>query len=98
MTGSGFSKRQLYTDDDDIIYSFKRCIGFNGINLGATKADLLDRGLIIHLEQIPEEKRRKIKDIWNDFNEIKPQLLGYIFDILVKVLKENRWHGIKRLS
>jgi Holliday junction resolvasome RuvABC ATP-dependent DNA helicase subunit len=32
VTGSGFSKRQLWTDDDDIIYSFKRCIGFNSIN------------------------------------------------------------------
>ena len=52
VTGSGFSKRELYTDDEDIIYNFKRCIGFNGINLGATKADLLDRGLIIELERI----------------------------------------------
>ena len=33
VTGSGFSKRQLYTDDEDIIYFFQRCIGFNGINL-----------------------------------------------------------------
>ena len=44
---AGFSKRQLYTDDDDIIYHFRRCIGFNGINLRATKADLLDRAIII---------------------------------------------------
>ena len=28
VTGSGFSKRQLYTDDDDIIYNFKRCPWF----------------------------------------------------------------------
>src|SRR5215212_285555 len=87
VTGSGFSKRQLYTDDDDIIYNFKRCIGFNGINLGATKADLLDRGLIIQLERIPKESRRKVEDIWSDFEKIKAQLLGYIFDILVKVLR-----------
>ena len=40
VTGSGFSKRVLYTDDDDFIYSLKRCVGFNGINLGATKADI----------------------------------------------------------
>lgn len=26
VTGSGFSKRELYTDDDDVIYNFKRCI------------------------------------------------------------------------
>jgi hypothetical protein len=95
VTGSGFSKRQLWTDDDDIIYSFKRCIGFNGINLGATKADLLDRGLIIQLERIPEEKRRKIEEIWKEFEKIKPQLLGYIFDILVQVIKKRKEGGIE---
>jgi hypothetical protein len=95
VTGSGFSKRQLYTDDDDIIYFFQRCIGFNGINLAATKADLLDRGMIIQPERIPKDKRRKIEDIWNDFKNLRPQLLGYIFDILVKVLQIKQKGGIK---
>ena len=95
VTGSGYSKRQLYTDDDDIIYFFQRCIGFNGINLAATKADLLDRGIIIQLERIAKEKRRKIEDIWNDFENLRPQLLGYIFDILVKVLQIKQKGGIK---
>ena len=57
VTGGGFSKRELYSDDNDIIYNFRRCIGFNGVNLAATKADLLDRGLIMQLERIPEDKR-----------------------------------------
>jgi hypothetical protein len=86
VTGSGFSKRQLWTDDDDVIYNFKRCIGFNGINLAATKADLLDRGLIIQLDYLPKGKRKKLKDIWYEFEQLRPQLLGYIFDILAKVL------------
>jgi hypothetical protein len=93
VTGSGFTKRQLYTDDDDIIYNFKRCIGFNGINLGATKADLLDRGLIIHLERIPKEKVRKLEDLWQDFDNKKSQLLGYILDVLVKVLQVKKSQG-----
>ncbi len=86
VTGSGFSKRVLYTDDDDFIYSLKRCVGFNGINLGATKADLLDRGLIIQLQRLGKDKWRKSADIWKEFEEIRPQLLGYILDIIVKVL------------
>jgi hypothetical protein len=53
----------------------------------ASKADLLDRGLIIALERIPEYNRRKIEDIVNEFDRLKPQLLGYIFDILVKILR-----------
>src|SRR5215831_19373918 len=86
VTGSGFSKRMLYSDDDDIIYNFKRCIGFNGINLAATKADLLDRGLIIQLSKISKDKRRENEEIWAEFEIIRPKLLGYIFDILVKIL------------
>lgn len=93
VTGSGFSKRQLYTDDEDIIYHFLRCIGLNGINMGATKADLLDRSIIILLERILKEKRKRSEEIWKKFNEIKSQLLGYIFDIIVKVLNYKQQQG-----
>jgi hypothetical protein len=86
VTGSGFSKRQLWTDDDDIVYNFIRCVGFNGINLAATKADLLDRGLIIQLSKISKKDRRLRSDILSEFYELRPKLLGYIFNILVKVL------------
>lgn len=78
VTGSGFSKRALYSDDDDIIYNFKRCIGFNGINLGATKADLLDRGIIIELERIPRENQRKLEEIWTEFDNIRPHLVIFL--------------------
>jgi hypothetical protein len=87
VTGSGFSKRELYSDDDDIIYNFKRCIGINGINLAASKADLLDRSIIIVLERIAKENRRKIQEILLELESIKPMLLGYIFDVISKVLK-----------
>lgn len=87
VTGSGFSKRMLYTNDDDVIYNFRRAIGFNGVNLGATKADLLDRGLIIELQRILDDKRRKEKEIWAEFEHLRSQLLGYIFDVTAKALK-----------
>ena len=53
VTGSSFSKRELFSNDDDIIYNFKHCIGINGINLGATKSDLIDRGVIVENKTIP---------------------------------------------
>jgi hypothetical protein len=66
--------------------NFQRCVGFNGVNLAATKSDLLDRGLIIKVERIDDSAKRKKRHIWHEFEEIRPQLLGYIFDILVKFL------------
>jgi len=47
VTGAGYSKRALCTDDSDIIYKFKRFIAVNGINLATTRADFLDRSIII---------------------------------------------------
>ena len=51
------------------------------------RADLLDRGLIIQTDTIPKGNRRRMRAIWNRFYAIRPQLLSYIFDTLVKVLK-----------
>jgi hypothetical protein len=87
VTGSVFSKRKLYTNNEDVIYSLMRAIGFNGINLAATKADLLSRGLIIQTETIPKGNQRRMKDIWKEFEKIKPVLLGYIFDVLTRVIR-----------
>jgi hypothetical protein len=94
-TGSGFSKRELYTDDDDIIYNFIRCTGINGINIIGLRPDLLDRSVLRKREPIPKQKRRKKEDIQAEFESMRPQLLGYIFDILVKVLEVKSSGGIK---
>lgn len=54
----------------------------------------LDRGIIIELERIPREKQRRLEEIWTEFDSIKPELLGYVFDILVKVLQIKNNGGI----
>jgi hypothetical protein len=97
VSGSGSSIRKLYTDDEDKIRSFKRCIGINGINLAATKPDLLDRGIQFQLERIEKKDRLREQIINEKFEELRPYVLGYILDILVKVLqfKETQETGIE---
>lgn len=86
VTGSGFVKRSLYTNDEDVIYNMKRAVGYNGITISAHKADLLDRLLNLRLKHIDKRKRKKLKQLQKEFQRILPYLLGYIFDLLVKVL------------
>ena len=93
VTGSSFSKRALYTNDEDFYYSFMRKLGINGIDLAKINADLSDRSITIKPERIDKLDRVKLKKIWNQFNALKPRLLGYIFNILSKVLKYKRNHG-----
>ena len=52
ITGGAFSKRELYSDDADIILSFLRPIIITGINIPTHAPDLLDRLLLIELERI----------------------------------------------
>lgn len=86
ITGGGHIKRELYTDDEDVIYNFKRCIGLNGINLITTRPDLLERSLLLELERIEPKNRRTEKELYNSFEKDLPFILGGIFDTLVKAI------------
>lgn len=88
VTGDGFSKRELFSDDDDIIYSFQRTIALNGINLVVQRADLLERSILLGLERISKKDRRKEKDFWEEFDQKKPYLLGAIFDAVAGAIRE----------
>jgi hypothetical protein len=85
-TGDGFSKRALYTDDDDIVFKIQRPIAINGINQVITKADLLDRSILIGLKRIEPAQRIPEQEFWTEFNKQKPQILGAIFDVLSQAL------------
>lgn len=85
ITGAGYSKRELFTDDDDIFYSFKHLVGINGINLVVEKADLLERSLIFSLTRNRKFKTERV--FWTQFEKRKPYLLGAMFDTLVKTLQ-----------
>ena len=86
VTGEGFSKRQLYTDDEDINYRFRRIVGINSLELVAEAPDLLDRAILLELQQIVAEKRGRESDLWQKFNEAKPGILGGIFNTLTLAL------------
>lgn len=86
ITGGGFSKRELYSDDADVIYDFKHIVGINGINLVVDKADLLDRSLIFNLKRTNKFTTEKV--FWAKFEEREPYILGGIFDVLVKTLNQ----------
>lgn len=87
-TGGGFSKRQLFTDDDDIVYQIKRCIGINGINLLISRSDLMDRSILLHLDRIDPSKRKDEKVLWTEFEKDKAGILGGIFSVLSAAIRE----------
>jgi hypothetical protein len=81
-TGGGLSKRQLYTDEDDVVLSVRRCIGINAINLLISKPDLMDRAILLRLDRIDPLKRKDETQFWQDFEQKKAGILGGIFNTL----------------
>jgi len=87
-TGGGFAVRQLYTDQDEVLFDAARPIILNGIEDIVTRPDLADRALFLTLEPIPEERRRLEVELWAAFEEERPRILGVLLDAVV--------HGLKR--
>jgi hypothetical protein len=85
VTGTGQESRALYTDDDSFIRSFRRCIMLNGLNLPATKGDLLNRTIMHPTE--PNVDRRTEQELNKKYAEILPEILGGFLDVAVKALK-----------
>ena len=86
VTGEGFTKRQLYTDGEDVIITFRRVMALTGIEVVAQRADLLDRSILLALSPILPDKRRSETNVLHDFEEARPAILGALLDILSKVL------------
>ena len=88
-TGAGFSVRQLYSDQDETLFSAARPIVLNGITDFVNRPDLADRSIFLTLEAIPEERRRPEKELWTELDAMRPQILGALLDAVS--------HGLKHL-
>jgi hypothetical protein len=79
-TGGGFAVRQLYTDQDEVLFSATRPVILNGIEEIVTRPDLADRSLFLTLEPIPGERRRPEEELWTTFEAERPRILGALLD------------------
>jgi len=85
-TGGGLSKRQLYTDQDEVLLDATRPIVINGIEEAAHRGDLLDRALLIEMPLIPESQRQPEDKFWSSFAGVHAEVLGGICDALAAAL------------
>lgn len=85
-TGGGNATRQLYSDDEEVFFDAKRPVLLNGIDSIATRGDLLERSLIITLPAIPEENRKPEKQLFREFEEALPFILGGLLNAVSTAL------------
>ena len=79
-TGGVAPKRKLFTDNDKVTIKLHTKIILNGIGDIISKNDLAERINIIYLDTIM--KRRTENQVWKEFDELKPKMLGAIFNCI----------------
>ncbi len=86
-TGGGFAVRQLYSDQDEVLFDAARPVILNGIEDIVTRPDLADRAVFLTLEPIPDEPRRQSR---NCGRRSMPSVgdLGVLLDAVAKGLAE----------
>jgi len=87
VTGAGQATRTHYTMEDLNILKIRRVVGLSGINLVADKPDLLERSTIFTLQPIPPENRREELEFWEEFESVRPSIIGGFLDVLSRMIK-----------
>jgi hypothetical protein len=89
-TGGSFAVRQLYTNDEEVLFQAARPILLNGIEDIVSRADLGDRAIFVTLAPIGEAQRRAESELWRQFETARPHILGALLDAVV--------HGLRALD
>jgi hypothetical protein len=87
-TGGGFGTRQLYTDEEEMLFDAMRPVVLTCVDNVITRGDLTDRALFLTLLAIQENKRRHERDFWAAFERDQPAILGALLDIVALGLGE----------
>lgn len=87
-TGGGFATRELFTDQDEIIFDSQRPLMLTSIEEVATRSDLLDRCLIVWLPAIPEDRRRPEAEMLAQFEAARPRIFGALLDAVSGALRD----------
>jgi hypothetical protein len=89
-TGGSFAVRQLYTDDEEVLFEASRPVLFNGIEDVISRPDLGDRAISLTLAPIPDADRRPEAELWREFEIARPRILGGLLDAVV--------HGLRAIN
>ncbi|WP_301124542.1 ATP-binding protein [Streptomyces cacaoi] len=83
VTGAESLKRALFSDGDVYRSRYRRPLLLTGIDVGVIRPDLAERLLPLRLER--PRVRRTEAELWADFTEALPDILGSLLDLTVKV-------------
>jgi hypothetical protein len=85
---TGFGTRQLYTDEEEMLFDAMRPVALTAIDNVVIRGDLADRSLFLSLRAIPDDKHQRERVFWKKFERDRPHILGALLDAVAHGLRE----------
>ena len=86
-SGAGFGTRELYTDQDEVVFSGARPTILNGIEEVVERPDLAERSIFSTCEPIDPKDRKSEDDVWASFHAAHASILGALLDAVASGLR-----------
>ncbi|MFE1728609.1 ATP-binding protein [Streptomyces bacillaris] len=83
VTGAETVKRALFTDVDVVLSRYRKPLLLTGIDVGVIRPDLAER--LLPLRLVRPKVRRTEAELWAEYEEILPVILGSLLDLTVQV-------------
>jgi hypothetical protein len=109
VTGGASVARELFSDGEIAINVFNRAVLiFTSIAVVSNAPDLIDRAILMPVEELPEDERRSEVILMQEFDQDKPRILGAVFESISKALavlpdiqaefERGEWPGVRMLD
>jgi hypothetical protein len=85
-TGAGFATRELWTNDEEIVFEAMRPAILNGIGGLAKRPDLVSRAVALELPALDPADTMTESELWERFELERAQIQGALFDLVSSVL------------
>jgi hypothetical protein len=88
-SGTGYRKRKLFTDLEQVLVGGYRAVILTGVHNAITEPDLAERAITMNLAPVAANARRSKEQLTKQFERERPAILGALLDIVA--------HGLKQL-
>lgn len=88
VSGGFYTKRKLYSDMDTVTIPLKGMVVMNGCDSLVERPDLVSRVLQFNFSSIEGERLETDQKLMEEFQKVKPKILGVIFEIISCYLEE----------
>lgn len=96
VSGGVYTKRKLYSDMDTVTIPLKGMVVMNGCDSLVERPDLVSRVLQFNFTSIEGERLETDQDLMEEFQKVKPKLLGFIFQALSIYMEEKEGVEVER--